>query len=121
MPTIVVSGDLIRDQHLVQLPEDPDYDPVYMQNPVLTPSVKHGGAWYLEELVQLSCKDVDHLKVCGARRNAESSSEGDFHVKESYSIWSLHNRTIDNEKEQVWRINRFLGYHSPAEEPQPLE
>jgi RyR domain len=121
MPTIVVAGDLVRDHHLVQLPEDPDYDPVYMQNPVLTPSVKLGGAWYLEELVRLSCKDVDHLKVCGARRNAESSSEGGFHVEESYSVWSPHNRTIDNEEEQVWRINRFLGYHSPPEESQPLE
>jgi hypothetical protein len=121
MHTLVVTGDLVRDHHLVQLPEDPDYDPVHMQNPVLTPSVRHGGAWYLEELVQLSCQDVDLLKVCGARRNAESSSEGGFHANESYSIWSPHNRTIDNEKEQVWRINRFLGYHSPPEEPQPLE
>jgi hypothetical protein len=119
MPTIVVSGDLVRDHHL-ELREDPDYDPLHGQNPVLRLSGEHGGAWYLEELVRLSCKDVDHLKVCGARRNAESRSEGGFHVNDSYSIWSLHNRTIDNEEEQVWRINRFLGYQSPPEEAQPL-
>ena len=28
MSTIVVSGDLVRDHHMVQLREDPDYDPV---------------------------------------------------------------------------------------------
>ena len=104
---------------------------MYRQNPVLSTSVRrggawhleeaHGGAWYLEELVRLSCQDVNQLKVCGARRNAERSSKGGFHVNESYSIWSLHNRTIDNEKEQVWRINRFLGYRSPPEGAQPLE
>jgi hypothetical protein len=71
MPTIIVSGELVRDHHLVQLREDPEYDPVYEQNPVH--SITHGGAWYLEELVRLSCQDVNQLKVCGARRNAESS------------------------------------------------
>ena len=119
MPTIVVTGDLIRDHHLVQLPEDQDYKPVYGQNRVHR--FTYGGAWYLQELLRLSCKDVDHLKVCGARRNAESSSDGAFHGNESYYIWSLHNRTIDNEKEQVWRINRFLGYQSPPVKAQPLE
>ena len=119
MLTIVVSGDLIRDHHLLQLRDDPGYDPMHGQNPVHC--VSHGGAWYLEELVRRSCKDVDQLKVCGARRNAESSSEGGFHVDESYFIWSLHNRTIDNEKEQVWRIKRFLGYQSPPVKAQPLE
>jgi hypothetical protein len=118
MLTVVVAGDLMLDYHLVQHRENPAYNATYLKNPVL--STKDGGAWYLEDMIRLSCRDIHDLKVSGPQRIVGSADKQSSWINESYSIWSPHNRITGDKKQQVWRIKRFLGYQSPPAGGQPV-
>jgi hypothetical protein len=118
MPTVIVAGDLILDNHLIQHRADPAYTSIPAQNPVQ--STKGGGAWYLEDIIKMACADIGDLKVRGAQRALEAEIRQRYQVSTSYSLWSLHSRTTDKPKEQVWRIHRFLGYQLPPDGAQPL-
>lgn len=97
MKSILVSGDLIRDYSLVRSPRAPSYFLEPVPHALLQESP--GGAWYLKDLITLSCADLD---VSIAAPSDQSSS------RRAYTIWSPQPRQR-GDKVQVWRVEDFLG------------
>ena len=108
--TVVVAGDLIWDFNLVQYADTPagHHEPV--SRTLL--EVTRGGAWYLKDLVALSC-DREGVNVCGPDPDKGSPSDPNLRVNQAYQVWSLHHKTeeANDSREQVWRISQFLGCH----------
>ena len=122
MKRILVSGDLIRDYSLVRSPRAPSYFLEPVPHTLLQESP--GGAWYLRDLIALSCADLD---VSITAPSDQSPS------RRAYTIWSPHAKT-QGDKAQVWRVEDFLGCEpdhdvktssrldvsAPAEPPVPV-
>ncbi len=105
---IEVTGDLVLDNNLARLPTES----CTYSNPVQAASrkLRLGGAWYLADLIKLSCSDL---------RNYELSPLPDF-VKENsddyaraHSIWAAFPEQQGQKKKYVWRIREFLGCQKP--------
>lgn len=114
---IVIAGDLILDYHLVQYPVVPSYNREQLRQTVL--HRQPGGAWYLREMIELACSDLNINARC-APFTDESNFEPRAYVNQSYTVWALYQRN-KSVKDQVWRINKFLGYQSPAKGTQLLK
>ena len=104
MKNILVSGDLIRDYSLVRSPRAPSYFLEPVPHTLLQESP--GGAWYLRDLIALSCADLD---VTITAPSDQSPS------RRAYTIWSPHLKTR-GDKTHVWRVEEFLGCE-PTEPP----
>ncbi|HEV2961223.1 MAG TPA: RyR domain-containing protein [Candidatus Angelobacter sp.] len=113
---IVVAGDLIRDFHLVRHDLNPAINPRQLKNPIL--SVTAGGAWYLQDMIGYACSDIPNprLDISGIPK---TDGRGAGEVNESYSIWSRYSRSLDS-KDQVWRVERFLGTKAPERDVHPV-
>jgi hypothetical protein len=110
MHHIVVAGDLILDYHLVQHPVTPSYHREHLRHTVLYR--QPGGAWYLKEVLDLACSDLDVSIHCPPIVT-DLDTVPRVHINQSYSVWSLYKRD-QGSKEQVWRISKFLGYQAPG-------
>ena len=97
MKSILVSGDLIRDYSLVRSPRAPSHFLEPVPHTLLQESP--GGAWYLRDLIALSCADLD---VTISAPSDQSPS------RRAYTIWSPHPKTR-GDKTEVWRVEDFLG------------
>lgn len=108
MKNILVSGDLIRDYSLVRSPRAASYFLEPIPHTLLQESP--GGAWYLRDLIALSCADLD---VTITAPSDQSPS------RRAYTIWSPHPKTR-GDKTPVWRVEDFLGCE-PATDLKPSE
>jgi hypothetical protein len=108
MKNIVVTGDLVWDHHLVH---DPSVQGFYHEPVCRTVMSKTaGGAWYLKELLGLSCSDFDsrELKILSPAR---CDAPDRYHVSQAYMIWAPHQRKVGSKdkKDKSLRITQFLG------------
>jgi len=122
---IVVTGDLIWDYNLVKYPKTAIHHSIPTSDVLYA---KPGGAWYLKEMIELSCPIdmiefvcTDDPKPYNVSQNDEKDGQpskdkrwlsNDKVGGDAYQIWSLHNK-IENKKDSglVWRIGHdyFLG------------
>jgi hypothetical protein len=95
--TIVVAGDLVWQENLVQasgtrLPDQAGDNVSVISWP--------GGAWWLGRAVKAACGDCSDLLVLEHERTPAANR--------SYAVWSQFPR-LKGGKETVWRIRQFLG------------
>ena len=104
MKRILVTGDLVWDNNLVQNLSLPSTHHEILDSAVL--NRRAGGAWYLHDVVSFACNDlVRNMKaeiVASPRKNATKS------INQAYQVWSLFEKKKGS-KEKVWRIRQFLG------------
>lgn len=98
--TIVVAGDLVWQENLVQasgtrLPDQAGDNVSVISWP--------GGAWWLARAVKAACGDCSDLLVLEHERTPAANR--------SYAVWSQFAR-LKGGKEIVWRIRQFLGTES---------
>ncbi len=98
MKTLVVAGDLLWENSLVQAGgrrERNDQRP-----PQATAHRQPGGAWYLESLLRMACSDIA-VEVGGP---APSEAAG-----QAYSLWTPQEQ-YPGSRSRVFRVSQFLGY-----------
>lgn len=107
MKTVIVAGDLVWDNNLVQCPALPTTHHELLDSAVL--HRKAGGAWYLRDLISLACDDLEtDIKAPSIRTPKKSTSQ-------AYQLWSLHKKKVGS-KEKVWRISQFMGCQKTSQE-----
>ena len=95
--TVVIAGDVMWDHNLVLHPTAPRRFAEGL--PHTTMKRWRGGAWYLQELVQMACADLNPA-VTGMPKTDKAL--------QSFTIWSLHPE-VEKSRKQVWRIRQLLG------------
>lgn len=113
MGPIVVTGDLLWDCNVVQLRHAPAHHHEPVKETLFDASP--GGAWFLARMVELACSDAALQPTPSVMRpsvDSDPSSSRGFQVAQAYSLWSLHPACVGEERQQVWRIERFLGCHA---------
>ncbi|MBI2480654.1 MAG: hypothetical protein HYV60_19125 [Planctomycetia bacterium] len=104
--TILVTGDLLTDYHLVRHSLLPRSYGAPVEKTLQFELA--GGAWFLHDMVQLGLCDLlatDSCTLLGPQRDRLRKSAP---VGSAHSVWSEFPRK-KNDKEQVWRIADFLG------------
>src|SRR5271170_3797816 len=101
---VIVAGDLVSQENLVQRPAGDSAHSGAMPLTALHRWVS--GAWRFASLVQAACSDVDSAV-------AIEESEADRLVSRSYAVWTLQEQTTGG-SQRVWRIREVLG-GAPAE------
>ncbi|HNR40076.1 MAG TPA: RyR domain-containing protein [Acidobacteriota bacterium] len=104
--TVVIAGDVMWDHNLVLHPTAPRRFAEGL--PHTTMKRWRGGAWYLQELVQMACADLDPA-VTGMPKTDKAL--------QSFTSWSLHPE-VEKSRKQVWRIRQLLGCQMPEEGPE---
>jgi len=107
MKTVVVAGDLVWDNNLVQCPAAPATHHELLDSAIL--HRRAGGAWYLMDLISMACSDLD-TDVKGPNKRTPGKS-----TSQAYQLWSLHEKKAGS-KEKVWRISRFMGCQTTSQE-----
>jgi len=105
--TIVIAGDVMWDHNLVLQPTAPRRFAEGL--PHTTMKRRRGGAWFLQEIVQMACADLSP---------AISGMPKTDRALQSFTIWALH-AEADKSRKQVWRIRQLLGCQPPEEGPEP--
>lgn len=116
--TIEVTGDLIRDSNLAQLP----LESCTYSNPVQATSrrPRNGGAWYLADLVTLSCSDLQKdFKPISPPSPVKGKNES---YAQAHTVWSVFAEIQEKKnKNFVWRIREFLGCQKPSDAAPSLD
>ena len=107
MKTVVVAGDLVWDNNLVQCPAAPATHHELLDSAIL--HRRAGGAWYLMDLISMVCSDLE-TDVKGPNRRTPKKS-----TSQAYQLWSLHEKKAGS-KEKVWRISQFMGCQMTSQE-----
>ncbi|NQT50428.1 AAA family ATPase [bacterium] len=120
MKTVVVAGDLIWDNNLVNQPTLPIHHHEALATTVL--HERDGGAWYLRDIVKLACADLSDKSIHGHVSRPKSERTQKDCVGQAHQVWALHDKAR-GDKPQVWRISEFLGCQNPPDGsmPVPLE
>ncbi|MBL7222393.1 MAG: AAA family ATPase [Candidatus Brocadiae bacterium] len=120
MKTVVVAGDLIWDNNLVNQPTLPIHHHEALATTVL--HERDGGAWYLRDIVALACGKMSDIQIHGHVSLPKSKRTLKDCVGQAHQVWALHDKER-GDKPQVWRISKFLGCQNPPEgsAPVPLE
>ena len=113
MKTVIVAGDLIWDNNLVQKANLPSY---HYETTMDTARLykREGGAWYLKDMVSLACTGIPGVEVQVVLTLDEPFSETS--VNHAYQIWSLFPKD-NTSKIKTWRIDRFLGRQGALSPP----
>ena len=98
--SVVVAGDLVRQENLVQR-LDRDSGRIEAA-PLTTLHSWIGGARRLASLVRIACSDVDA---------GVEEPRAERPVGHSYALWTLHEQAAGS-RQRVWRIREFLGTES---------
>jgi hypothetical protein len=107
MKTVIVAGDLVWDNNLVQCPAAPATHHELLDSAIL--HRRAGGAWYLMDLISTACSDLE-TDVKGPNRRSPRKS-----TSQAYQLWSLHEKKAGS-KEKVWRISQFMGCQTTSQE-----
>ena len=102
---VMVAGDLVRQENLVQQPAGDSAHSGAMPLTALHRWVS--GAKRLASLVKIACSDLDPA--------ISDESGADSLASRSYALWTLHEQATGS-RQRVWRIREFLG-GAPAESP----
>ena len=102
--TVIVAGDLVSQENLVQRPAGDSAHAGALPLTALHRWVS--GARRLASLVRIACSDVE-LSI------AIEESRADQLASRSYALWTLREQVAGG-RQQVWRIREFLGA-GPAE------
>ena len=108
MKTVVVAGDLVWDNNLVQCPAAPATHHELLDSAIL--HRRAGGAWYLMDLISMACSDLD-TDVKGPNKRTPKKS-----TSQAYQLWSLHEKKAGSKKKKVWRISQFMGCQTTLQE-----
>lgn len=108
MKTIVVAGDLVCDNNLVQCPAVPATHHELLDSAIL--HRRAGGAWYLMDLISMACSDLE-IDVKGPNRRTPGKS-----ISQAYQLWSLHEKKAGSKKKKVGRISQFMGCQTTSQE-----
>jgi hypothetical protein len=109
MKTVVVAGDLVWDNNLVQCPAAPATHYELLDSAIL--HRRAGGAWYLMDLISMACSDLD-TDVKGPNKRTPKKS-----TSQAYQLWSLHEKKAGSKKKKkVWRISQFMGCQTTLQE-----
>lgn len=109
MKTVLVAGDVIDDFNLLRLPASPMAHSEALPNTILQQTA--GGAWHLEEMIALACRDCDQCLIVGPERSQLPARHPEAVAAQAFSLWAPYPR-LSGSRERVWRIERFLGSKS---------
>jgi hypothetical protein len=98
LKTIVVAGDLLWENSLVQAGSPRELND--RRPPHAAVHRQPGGAWFLEALLRAACADIQ-VEIAAP---APSEAAG-----QAYSLWSLQEQ-FPGSKGRAWRVSQFLGY-----------
>ena len=113
---ILVTGDLIRDYHIIKHP----VNPTGYRDSLTSTGIKtqQGGAWYLAEFVRL-IHEGSNVDVHVPEYPLENESTG-LKITKAFQVWSQYEDRSDGRKKISWRVEDFLGCEKTEDEKKNL-
>ena len=117
--TVVVTGDLVVDVSVIRSPVRLSYHAQALRTSAL--KLRVGGAWFLRELVETVCADLTNLSAVGPEVPDIVCAREENPYPQAFQVWHRCPRVTGKSKDDVWRIDEFLGCKPAPDDAPPPE